>query len=178
MEQLRDALALVVLQVVIVCRLQGNMRPLQFDEDQGNPIDEAEQVTAALVHLPRHPHLLGKEEVVVLRGVPVDDRKLHRLRVAFVVGDFYLHPIPQQVVEGLVGIDRYLLGAVLGQLLDGLFIGRGWVAGIDALQCLAKSTHEDDLGGRLAAFRTIRPEGLVVEVRRLPAKGCETVDRG
>src|SRR5262249_14116280 len=70
-EELRYCL-LVVLQVVLVGVFQATVTLLEFDEDERQPVDEADQVAPALVDAARHPKLRGQEEVVVRWVVPVD----------------------------------------------------------------------------------------------------------
>ena len=45
---------------------------LQFDEDQRYPVDEADQVRAALVHLAGDPELRSDEIIVVFRMAPIN----------------------------------------------------------------------------------------------------------
>ena len=178
MEQLRDALALVILQVLVVGRFQRYMRPLQFDKDQRNTVHEAEQIATAFVHLATDPHLLGKEEVVILRVRPIDNRELNRLRVALVVVDLHLYPIAQQLIKRLIGVYRQSFGAVFGQLLDRLIVGRGRKPWIDTLQRLAETPDENDFGCRHPSLGAFSAEGFLVKVGRLPAEGNEAVNRG
>ena len=83
-EQLRNGL-LVILQVVFVGVFDLPVALLEFDEDQGQTIDEANEIGTAFVDAAGYPELGGEKEVVVLWIIPVDDsNRLVRL-FAFVI---------------------------------------------------------------------------------------------
>ena len=149
-EELRDALAAVVAQVVVEGALQRHGAALQLDEHQRQAVDEADQVAAAAVHVAGHPDLRGEEEVVVGRRGPVDHAQGLDAVPAVLVGHLHLHAVLQQPVEVAVGVDGDLLGAVLRELLDGLCVGVGRQAGVQRLQRRAQAAGQDDLGFALA----------------------------
>src|SRR5215208_371826 len=55
--------------------LEVAMCSLQLDEDKRNTVDEGDQVGATVVWVTVDPKLRNKEELVVLRVLPVDDIK-------------------------------------------------------------------------------------------------------
>ena len=72
-KEMRNHVA-VVAKVVVVGVLEVAMRRLQLDEDQGNAVDEAEQVRPTSVEIAGDPELRYEKEVVVIRRLPVNDR--------------------------------------------------------------------------------------------------------
>ena len=49
------------------------MDVLALDEEQGQAVDETDDVRPAAVEIALHPHLAHAEKVIVLRGLEVQD---------------------------------------------------------------------------------------------------------
>ena len=75
-----DSVAVVGV-VLLVGGLEIAVNVLALDEEQGQAVDEADDVRPAAVEIALHPHLAHTEKVVVLRGLEVEDPEavLHQL---------------------------------------------------------------------------------------------------
>ena len=71
--ELGNGVVLVVAKIVVIGMLDRHRRLLQLDKDERNAVDAGHKVAAFVVEFTADPHLLGKEEVVLLRVFPVDD---------------------------------------------------------------------------------------------------------
>jgi len=153
---------------------------LELDEDEGEPVDEADEVSAAAVDLALDPELLGDEEVVAFGVVPVDDAEgdVTLLVVVAGRGDLELHALLEQAVDVAVGVREAHRGAVAGDLLDGLVNGVGGSRGVELGERCAEAADEDGLTAGLAAEGAVVAEGLVVDVGGLPAHRLEEVEGG
>ena len=97
-KQLRHRLALVVPQVGVIRAFERHARFLQLNEHQRQAVHKRHQVAAAAVHIARHPHLRGQQEVVIAGRGPVDHpQRLDAVR-AGVVQHLDLDAVFQQTV--------------------------------------------------------------------------------
>jgi len=168
------AAVFVAAEVVVEGVLDADVRPLELDEDQRQPVDEAEQVGAAVVELARDPELLGEEVLVgpVARSgaAPVDDLRPRLLGAAVVERDPDSHAVPQHLVEVAVGPDeaerRPVARDQLVRLVD-RGSGEVWV---QPLQSRPQRLGEEPLGVAVAAVVAVLAELLVVAVRPGPAE--------
>ena len=106
----------------------------QLDEEQGQAIDEAHQVSASFVEVAGHPQLRGQEEVVAQGLLPVDDAQGRDLLLARVVLHQHAHAFLEQAIDLAVGLGPAHDAAILGQLLDGLVVGVSGQSRVELLQ--------------------------------------------
>ena len=101
-EEMRDRVAVVGI-VLLEGRLQVAVDVLALDEQQRQPVDEADDVGPAAVEIAAHPQLAHAEEVVVRRVDEVDHAQaaLRRLAPFVAIGDLYA--VAHEVVLVAVG---------------------------------------------------------------------------
>ena len=126
MEQVGDRV-FVVGVVVVKRRLQAFVVALEFDEHQGQTIDEAHQITAPPEWATLHPQLTHNKKIVLGWVLEVDHRDVHVLgsiATGRLQGDAIAHQPPFRFVVlqkrfGGIGIQELIacqgeLGAPLG----------------------------------------------------------------
>src|SRR5690554_5330248 len=130
------------------------------------------------MQLAAHPELRGQQEVVLLGLAPVDHP--HRLDsgAAVLLGYLDLHAILEQPVDLQVGVHRQQLGAVSGQLLDGLLQSIGGQLGVELLQGHPQPRHQHHLLLGLPSLARYRTRPLPVEIGSVPAQISEQLDGG
>lgn len=171
----------VIAEVPAVGALDVRVDPLELDEDEREAIDEADEIGAAQGGLPLDPELLGEEEVVRLRVVPVDDADAAlRLAVVVVAGRAGAddEAVLEEGVELAVGLDEAHGRAVAGELVHGLVERLGRDSRVELREGRAEAAPEDDLAPVLAAEGAAVAVGLLVHVRRGPAHRREELHGG
>lgn len=112
----------------------------EFDDDEGEAVDEEDDVGAALVVVFGDGELVDGEEVVVFGGVPVDQPELFAFGFAVVLvfdGDAF----GEVAVEGFVVADQVRAGDVL-EFAAGLVAGFGGDVGINQIDRLGQPIDE------------------------------------
>ncbi len=176
-EELGDGV-FIVAQVVLIGVLQAAMGRFEFDEDEGDAVDEADEIGTAAVHIARDPELRDEQEVVVGGGVPVDEAD----GLVALVAAGIAHPdddvVFEQAVDLAVSGGGTHGGAVAGDLLDSQLQRVGGDAGVELRQRGAQMSDQDYLALGLAAKRAALAEGLAEGVDMWPAELFEQGDGG
>ena len=81
------------------------MDVLALHEEQRQPVDETDQVGSPAVEVAADPKFADREEVVVLRGLEVENTEAARARFPVGVGEGHRDAIAKQVVLLAVGGD-------------------------------------------------------------------------
>jgi hypothetical protein len=149
-EQLRDGVA-VVAKVRGVRVFDSLVGCLQLEEHEWDPVDEADDVTTALVHRADNPELAHGEELVVV-GVPPVDRP-YRLgdSGAVIGGERDLHAVTKDRPHRLVGPRRVHRRSICHDGVDRLLDRRVRKLRIQFDELRAEAMTEDDLRLVIAA---------------------------
>ncbi len=168
-EELGDG-GLVVAQVVVEGVFGRFGDGLELDEDEGEAVDEADEIGTAGIDLAGDPHLGGEEEVVVGGIVPVDDADVLDLLASLCVLGGDLHAVAQELPDVVIGVDGMEGGAVGGDLVDGVGDGGGWEGWVELGEGGAEAGGQDDV---VPGFTTEGVGGsaeLVVAALGLPSE--------
>ena len=162
---------LVVGEVLVVGTADVAVDVLQLHEQEGDAVDETDQVGAASVERPLDPQLAHREEVIVLRIVEVEHAQGTRLHAAPRVPICDLHAVAQEVVLLLVGLQRGLGRAHLDDGADGVVDRFARQARVERTERLAEVAREHGFLLAGPAQHPVRSEGLgMVGVDRLPVE--------
>ena len=118
---------------------------LQFHEEQRQAIDEADDVSSAMIEGSIDPHLAHTEEVVLLRRSEVNDLGTYLFGFAIGLDARHGHTILDVLILLLIDLHQRLAAHVLGHALHTflqLLVGQPRV---QRLQCLAETTCQQDL---------------------------------
>ena len=169
MEEVGNCIAIVG-EVLLKGSLEVAMDVLAFDEQQGQAVDEADDVGSPAVEVAPHPQLAHAEEIIVLRRLEVEDPQPLPRALALVVAEGNLHAIAHQRVLLAVGGDDALRSTDGGHLSNRVVIGVCGQARIQRHQLGAQRALQHHFAVRGADEQTVRPEVLVVGVDRRPAE--------
>ena len=149
-------------------------RVLQFDDAQGDAVDEDHQVRTA-GHLPLDRELAHEQPVVVVRVLEVEH--LHRAPPSMPVL-FHLNgdAVSQPGVDVAIGLDEGLT-RVLEQTLAGVLQGLAGQLRVQARECVMQPAAKGDLRVVLALrMRATGRDGLAGHI--VPAQFSEPADAG
>lgn len=144
-EQVGDGVAVVGV-VLFVGAVDVDFEAFEFDEHQGQAVDEADQIGPAQMQGAAHPQFTHGEEAVAFGSVEVDQAQAFIDEFAGVVAEFDGHAIAQQLVFFGVVLDEGLGGVGLEDGAEGLGVGGVGEAGVEASQGGDDVAGEDDLG--------------------------------
>ena len=136
-EEVRDGVAVIGV-VLLEGGLQIAVDVLALDEEQRQPVDEADEVRPAAVEIAAHPQLAYAEEVVVIWVVEVEHAQAPLGRPAFLVTVGDLDAVAQQAVLLAVGGDVGLGRGGRGDAPRGVVVGVRWEARVQGRQPLAE----------------------------------------
>jgi len=164
-EQLRNG-ALVIFQVVLEGVFQLAVGLLEFDEQQRQPVDEADQIGPPFVDRAGNPELRHQGEVIVGRVGPVDDAEglVHLFAIVVLKGD--LHAVFEQPVNVPVGVGQAHRTAIPGQFIDRQLNGIGRDAGVQLCQRRLETGPENNIAGGLPAECGVWPADFLSEAVR------------
>lgn len=174
-EELGDG-GLVVTQVVVVGVFGGFGERFELDEDEGETVDETDEIGTFGIGIASNSHLGGEEEIVVGGAVPVDDADDLDALAALGIGNGDLDAIAQEIPEVVVGVDGVVGGTVLGELGDGLVDGGGREVGVESGKGGSEAGGQDDIVPGFAAERVGGSAELVEAGLGLPSEVGEERD--
>ena len=164
---------------LVPCRPDGGVlvgRVLEFDNGEGQPVEEEHDVGAARVPVLTDAELVDREPVVGVRVLEIDDARLCAADRAVLRGVFDCDAIYEQAVEGAVaGFQGGAYGA--GELAECVIERRGGEFGVEVGEGVAQPLFQDDLSVA-GAFGGWRVGGDVRPVCDGPAGGLQPVERG
>ena len=166
MEEVRDRVFVVGVVVVKRC-LQAFVVALEFDEHQGQTIDEAHQITAPPEWATLHPQLTHNKKIVLGWVLEVDHRDVHILG-SIATGGLQGDAIAHQPPFGLIVLQQRFGGIGIEQLISrqgelGTPLRRGRQLGVEFAQRRIQFPHQYHLGSILAPQERAHPKGLGVE---------------
>ena len=169
-EEVGDGVAVVGV-VPLESGLEVAVDVLALDEQQGQAVDEPDDVGAAAVEVPFHPQLAHAQEVIVGRLVEVEQAQEARLPLAPVVGEDDLYAIPNQLVLLTVGGNEGLGGGDSGDLPHRVLVRGVRQARVKLHELRAQRPLQYNLAVRGTAEQAAGAEALVVVgIDRLPAE--------
>lgn len=146
------------------------MAGFEFDEDEGEAVDEADEIGASVAIFAGDPELGDHEEVVVVGAIPVDDGEGFELFFVVVVAVLDFDASFEELVGFLVGAGDRLAAAVAGEFVEGESdCGFGCV-GVEFLEGGAEVAFEDDLFAGGATEGAVFSEDFAVGVKGFPAE--------
>ena len=150
----------------------------ELDEDEGEAVDEADEIGAFGIDLAGDPHLGGEEEVVVGGVVPVDDADVLDLLASPGVLGGDLDAVAQELPDIVVGVDGMEGGTVGGDLVDGVGDGGGWEGWVEFGEGGAEAGGQDGVVAGFTAEGVGGSAELVVAALGLPSEAGEELDGG
>ena len=137
----------IVAEIVVVRIVDALGRDLELDEEERDAIDEADDIRSSFVEVAEYGHLRHDQEVIIRRGVPVDDPHRPHIGSAIIIRDGDLHAIAEQGVDFTIRIDEAAGGAIRSDRVDRTVESVCRQVGIEADECGAETVGEDDIGG-------------------------------
>ena len=176
MEGMRDdVLVHVVGQVVVEPLADVLVHRLQFDEDQRQPVHEADQISAAVVVRSTDTGQLqlahGEEPVGAGFVVEVDDPGARSLAAALGIPVFDRHAAAQEPVEVAVVLYHRTADVMNCQIAQRIAYGRGRQFGVEPFQRRAEVAGQHGFLRVGTAKGAVRAEGFLVPgIDAFPAK--------
>ena len=169
-EEVRDRVAVVAV-VLLERDPQIPVDVLALDEEQRQPVDEADQIGPPAVEVTADRQFADREEVVVLRGLEVENPETAFRRFPACVGEGHRDAVAEEVVLLAVGGDDGLRGVGGDELAHGIVVGGPRESGVQRRERRPERAGQHHLAVRVAAEQAVGSEVLpVVGVHRLPAE--------
>ena len=160
-----DVFVQVVPQIAIKARADVFVHRLQFDEHQWQAVDEAHQISPAVVvgrAQPGELELAHHQKTVVIRVAKVDHRSLCMAKLPLGTAITHRHPVADQLVKRLVVLQQRTGKIVVRQLADRLFNGARWQKWVEFGQRRPQVTYQHHVTFTGTAQRTGGTEGFLV----------------
>ena len=164
---------------LVPCRPDGGVlvgRVFEFDDSEGQAVEEEHDVGAARVFVLADAELVDRQPVVGVRVREIDNDRLRAPDRAVLRGILDCDAIYEQAVEGAVaGFQGGACGA--GQLAEGVVEGRAGELGVEVGEGVAQTLFQNDLVVA-GAFGGWRVGGDVRAVCDGPADSLQPVEGG
>ena len=161
MEDVGDGVA-VVRVVAVVRGFEISVDVFAFDEEEGQAVDEADDVCSSAVEVALYPQFAYAEEVVVFGGFKIEDSEASLRLLAVGVAKCGGYAVEDEVVFFAVGGDDALRSSGGCDFPDRVVVGVFGQAGVQSSQCGEQIACEHYFAVRGATEQAIRSEVLVV----------------
>ena len=183
-EDVRDGVA-VVRVVAVVRGFEVPVDVFAFDEEEGQAVDEADDVCPTAVEVALYPQFAHAEEVVVFGGFKIEDSEAFPHLLALGVAECDGYAVANEIVLFAVGGDDALRSSGGCDLPDRVAVGVFGQVGVQSSQGCEQIAREHHFAVRGATEQAVRSEVLIViGIDGFPAEllfevlGCGLLNEG